>query len=64
MLGDTMMKKLTAEQVVDYRRDGFLAAQTALDVDEIVRYRAALEAHEAVYAGYQTGYEEQLALLV
>ena len=42
-----MLKKLNAEQVADYRRDGFLAAQPALDEEEVARYRAALEVHEA-----------------
>lgn len=41
------MKALTAQQVADYRRDGFLAAQPALSAQEAARYRAALEAHEA-----------------
>ncbi len=47
-----MVKKLTAEQVADYRRDGYIAAQPALDADEVVRYRAALEAHEAALGAH------------
>ena len=41
------MKKLTAAHLASYRRDGFLAAQSALSSEEVARYRAALEAYEA-----------------
>lgn len=41
------MKKLTEMRVADYGRDGYLAAQPALTPDEVARFRAALEDHEA-----------------
>ena len=42
-----MLKKLTADQVESYRRDGFLAAQPALTTEETAYYQGALEAYEA-----------------
>lgn len=51
----TMPKRLSAQQVERYHRDGYLFPLQALSADEVAHYRGALESHEARMGGPLSG---------
>ena len=59
-----MPKRLSASQVAQYRRDGYAFPVDIYSAQEVARYRAALEAIEAVQGQPLHGYQKQKTYLL
>ena len=61
---DTMTKRLTADQVTAYRRDGFVYPIPVMKPDEAEEFRQALERFEREHPDYMSGMKRQKLHLV
>jgi len=59
-----MPKRLTSEQVEQYRRDGFTFPVPVYTADEVARYRASLEAFETAQGGPLDGAQRAKSYLL